>query len=277
MILITGANGQLGTELRYLLDERDVDYVATDISQLDITDTDQVNKVFSEVKPTLVFHCAAYTAVDKAEDEGKTLNYAINVTGTENIARAAAAHDATLVYISSDYVFDGQKPVGEAWSEEEETNPQTEYGRTKVIAEKAIQDTLQKFYLIRTSWLFGKYGKNFVSTMLDLADEKERLAVVNDQHGCPTWSRTLAEFILYLIEFEKPFGIYHLSNLGPTTWYGFAKEILKNKPVEVAPVNSEAFLQKAKRPKNSVLSLTKAQSVGFNIPTWQDALKEMLK
>ncbi len=277
MILITGANGQLGTELRYLLDERDVDYVATDISQLDITDTDQVNKVFSEVKPTLVFHCAAYTAVDKAEDEGKTLNYAINVTGTENIAMAAAAHDATLVYISSDYVFDGQKPVGEAWSEEEETNPQTEYGRTKVIAEKAIQDTLQKFYLIRTSWLFGKYGKNFVSTMLDLADEKERLAVVNDQHGCPTWSRTLAEFILYLIEFEKPFGIYHLSNLGPTTWYGFAKEILKNKPVEVAPVNSEAFLQKAKRPKNSVLSLTKAQSVGFNIPTWQDALKEMLK
>ncbi len=277
MILITGANGQLGTELRYLLDERDVDYVATDISQLDITDTDQVNKVFSEVKPTLVFHCAAYTAVDKAEDEGKTLNYAINVTGTENIARAAAAHDATLVYISSDYVFDGQKPVGEAWSEEEETNPQTEYGRTKVIAEKAIQDTLQKFYLIRTSWLFGKYGKNFVSTMLDLADEKERLAVVNDQHGCPTWSRTLAEFILYLIEFEKPFGIYHLSNLGPTTWYGFAKEILKNKPVEVVPVNSEAFLQKAKRPKNSVLSLTKAQSVGFNIPTWQDALKEMLK
>ncbi len=277
MILITGANGQLGTELRYLLDERDVDYVATDISQLDITDTDQVNKVFSEVKPTLVFHCAAYTAVDKAEDEGKTLNYAINVTGTENIARAAGAHDATLVYISSDYVFDGQKPVGEAWSEEEETNPQTEYGRTKVIAEKAIQDTLQKFYLIRTSWLFGKYGKNFVSTMLDLADEKERLAVVNDQHGCPTWSRTLAEFILYLIEFEKPFGIYHLSNLGPTTWYGFAKEILKNKPVEVVPVNSEAFLQKAKRPKNSVLSLTKAQSVGFNIPTWQDALKEMLK
>ena len=277
MILITGANGQLGTELRYLLDERDVDYVATDISQLDITDTDQVNKVFSEIKPTLVFHCAAYTAVDKAEDEGKTLNYAINVTGTENIARAAGAHDATLVYISSDYVFDGQKPVGEAWSEEEETNPQTEYGRTKVIAEKAIQDTLQKFYLIRTSWLFGKYGKNFVSTMLDLADEKERLAVVNDQHGCPTWSRTLAEFILYLIEFEKPFGIYHLSNLGPTTWYGFAKEILKNKPVEVVPVNSEAFLQKAKRPKNSVLSLTKAQSVGFNIPTWQDALKEMLK
>ncbi len=277
MILITGANGQLGTELRYLLDERDVDYVATDISQLDITDTDQVNKVFSEVKPTLDFHCAPYTVVDKAEDEGKTLNYAINVTGTENIARAAAAHDATLVYISSDYVFDGQKPVGEAWSEEEETNPQTEYGRTKVIAEKAIQDTLQKFYLIRTSWLFGKYGKNFVSTMLDLADEKERLAVVNDQHGCPTWSRTLAEFILYLIEFEKPFGIYHLSNLGPTTWYGFAKEILKNKPVEVVPVNSEAFLQKAKRPKNSVLSLTKAQSVGFNIPTWQDALKEMLK
>ncbi|MGM5486475.1 MAG: dTDP-4-dehydrorhamnose reductase, partial [Pseudolactococcus raffinolactis] len=234
-------------------------------------------KVFSEVKPTLVFHCAAYTAVDKAEDEGKALDYAINVTGTENIAKATATHGATLVYISSDYVFDGEKTVGETWSEDEQTNPQTEYGRTKVIAEQKIQETLKHFYLIRTSWLFGKYGKNFVSTMLDLADKKEKIEVVNDQHGCPTWSRTLAEFILYLIEFEKPFGIYHLSNLGPTTWYGFAKEILKNKPVEVIPVNSEAFLQKAKRPKNSVLSLRKAQSIGFNIPTWQDALKEMLK
>ena len=277
MILITGANGQLGTELRYLLDERDEDYVATDVSQLDITDSDQVDKVFSEVKPTLVFHCAAYTAVDKAEDEGKALDYAINVTGTENIAKATATHGATLVYISSDYVFDGEKTVGETWSEDEQTNPQTEYGRTKVIAEQKIQETLKHFYLIRTSWLFGKYGKNFVSTMLDLADKKEKIEVVNDQHGCPTWSRTLAEFILYLIQFEKPFGIYHLSNLGPTTWYGFAKEILKNKPVEVIPVNSEAFLQKAKRPKNSVLSLRKAQSIGFNIPTWQDALKEMLK
>ena len=277
MILITGANGQLGTELRYLLDERDEDYVATDVSQLDITDADQVDKVFSEVKPTLVFHCAAYTAVDKAEDEGKALDYAINVTGTENIAKATATHGATLVYISSDYVFDGEKTVGETWSEDEQTNPQTEYGRTKVIAEQKIQETLKHFYLIRTSWLFGKYGKNFVSTMLDLADKKEKIEVVNDQHGCPTWSRTLAEFILYLIEFEKPFGIYHLSNLGPTTWSGFATEILKNTPVEVILVNSEAFLQKAKRPKNSVLSLRKAQSIGFNIPTWQDALKEMLK
>lgn len=278
MILITGANGQLGTELRYLLDERGEDYVATDVSQLDITDAEQVAKVFAEVKPTLVFHCAAYTAVDAAEeDEGKALDYAINVVGTENVARAVAQHNAALVYISTDYVFDGEKPTGQTWSETEATNPQTEYGRTKVLAEQKIQEILNQYYIIRTSWLFGRYGKNFVSKMLELSETKTEIEVVNDQHGCPTWSRTLAELMLYLTGYQKPFGIYHLSNLGPTTWYGFAKEILKDKSITVAPVDSETFVQKAKRPKNSVLSLEKVQATGFRIPTWQDALKEMLK
>lgn len=278
MILITGANGQLGTELRYLLDERGEDYVATDVSQLDITDAEQVAKVFAEVKPTLVFHCAAYTAVDAAEeDEGKALDYAINVVGTENVARAVAQHNAALVYISTDYVFDGEKPTGQTWSETEATNPQTEYGRTKVLAEQKIQEILNQYYIIRTSWLFGRYGKNFVSKMLELSETKTEIEVVNDQHGCPTWSRTLAELMLYLTGYQKPFGIYHLSNLGPTTWYGFAKEILKDKSITVTPVDSETFVQKAKRPKNSVLSLEKVQATGFRIPTWQDALKEMLK
>lgn len=131
MILVTGANGQLGTELRHLLDERNEEYVAVDVAEMDITDAAKVDEVFAEVKPTLVYHCAAYTAVDAAEDEGKELDYAINVTGTENVAKAAEKHSATLVYISTDYVFDGEKPVGQEWEVDDKPNPQTEYGRTK--------------------------------------------------------------------------------------------------------------------------------------------------
>ena len=200
MILITGANGQLGTELRYLLDERNEEYVAVDVAEMDITNAEMVDKVFSEVKPTLVYHCAAYTAVDAAEDEGKELDYAINVTGTENVAKAAAKYDATLVYISTDYVFDGEKPVGEEWEVDDTPDPQTEYGRTKRMGEELVEKYAKKFYIIRTAWVFGNYGKNFVFTMQNLAKTHETLTVVNDQHGRPTWTRTLAEFMVYLAE-----------------------------------------------------------------------------
>lgn len=277
MILITGANGQLGTELRHLLDERGKDYVATDIAMLDITNAEQVDRFFAEVKPTLVYHCAAYTAVDSAEDEDKELNYNINVIGTGNIAKASAMYGAILVGISTDYVFDGTKPIGEVWFETDYTNPQSEYGRTKLLSEAKIAEYVDKFYLIRTSWLFGKYGANFVYKMLELSETNHEIKVVNDQHGSPTWSRTLVEFMLYLVDNKKAYGTYHLSNMGQTTWYEFAKEILKHKPVEVMPVSSRSFVQKAKRPKNSVLSLDKAEETGFNIPTWQEALAEMLK
>jgi len=137
MILVTGANGQLGTELRHLLDERNEEYVAVDVAEMDITDADKVDEVFAEVKPSLVYHCAAYTAVDAAEDEGKELDYAINVTGTENVAKAAEKHGATLVYISTDYVFDGEKPVGQEWEVDDKPDPQTEYGRTKRMGEES--------------------------------------------------------------------------------------------------------------------------------------------
>ena len=155
MILITGANGQLGTELRYLLDERNEEYVAVDVAEMDITNAQMVDKVFAEVKPSLVYHCAAYTAVDAAEDEGKELDYAINVTGTENVAKAAEAHGATLVYISTDYVFDGQKPVGEEWEVDDRPDPQTEYGRTKRMGEELVEKYSSRFYIIRTAWVFG--------------------------------------------------------------------------------------------------------------------------
>ncbi|MFU2204275.1 dTDP-4-dehydrorhamnose reductase [Streptococcus hyovaginalis] len=279
MILITGANGQLGTELRYLLDERNEEYVAVDVAEMDITDEAKVTEVFNQVKPTLVYHCAAYTAVDAAEDEGKELDYAINVTGTENIAKAAAAHQATLVYISTDYVFDGNKPVGEEWLETDKPDPQTEYGRTKRLGEEAVERFAKNFYIIRTAWVFGNYGKNFVFTMQELAKKHPRLTVVNDQHGRPTWTRTLAEFMTYLAENHKEYGYYHLSNDASedTTWYDFAVEILKDTDVEVAPVDSSAFPAKAKRPFNSTMSLEKAKATGFVIPSWKDALQEFYK
>ena len=276
MILVTGANGQLGTELRYLLDERNEDYVAVDVAEMDITDADKVEEVFSQVKPTLVYHCAAYTAVDAAEDEGKELNYAINVTGTENVAKAAAKYGATLVYISTDYVFDGEKPVGQEWLETDTPDPKTEYGRTKRLGEEAVEKYADKFYIIRTAWVFGNYGKNFVFTMQNLAKTHDTLTVVNDQHGRPTWTRTLAEFMTYLAENQKAFGYYHLSNDAKedTTWYDFAVEILKDSDVVVKPVDSSSFPAKAKRPLNSTMSLAKTKATGFVIPTWQEALQE---
>lgn len=279
MILITGSNGQLGTELRYLLDERTEEYVAVDVAEMDITNAAKVDEVFAQVKPSLVYHCAAYTAVDAAEDEGKELDYAINVIGTENIAKAAAKYGATLVYISTDYVFDGQKPVGEEWLESDQPDPQTEYGRTKRLGEEAVEKYLDCYYIIRTAWVFGNYGKNFVFTMQNLAKTHSRLTVVNDQHGRPTWTRTLAEFMTYVTENQKDYGYYHLSNdaTEDTTWYDFAKEILKDTDVEVAPVDSSQFPAKAKRPLNSTMSLTKAKATGFVIPTWQEALQEFYK
>ncbi|MEY8700215.1 dTDP-4-dehydrorhamnose reductase [Streptococcus ferus] len=279
MILITGSNGQLGTELRHLLDERKQEYVAVDVAEMDITDADKVDDVFSQVKPSLVYHCAAYTAVDAAEDEGKELNYAINVTGTENIAQACHKYGATLVYISTDYVFDGQKPVGQEWLEDDQPDPKTEYGRTKRLGEEAVEKYSDQFYIIRTAWVFGNYGKNFVFTMQNLAKTHPKLTVVSDQHGRPTWTRTLAEFMTYLAENQKAFGYYHLSNDAKedTTWYDFAKEILKDTDVEVLPVDSSQFPAKAKRPLNSTMSLAKAKATGFVIPTWQEALQEFYK
>lgn len=278
MILLTGANGQLGTELRFLLDERGVDYVATDIAQMDITNEESIKKKFGEVKPDVVFHLAAYTAVDKAEDEGKELNYKINVEGTKIVAKASEEVGATLFYISTDYVFDGELENGE-YLPDDLPNPQNEYGRAKRLGEEAVIKFSSKFYIIRTSWVFGKYGNNFVLTMQKLAKYHSKISVVNDQFGRPTWTRTLAEFMVYLMKYREKslYGIYHLSNDNIVTWYDFAKEVLKGEAVQVLPVKSEEFSQKAKRPKYSVMNLAKAKATGFAIPTWQEALKRMIE
>ncbi|MDH6364546.1 dTDP-4-dehydrorhamnose reductase [Enterococcus sp. PF1-24] len=276
MILLTGGNGQLGTELRHLLDEKKLDYISTDAGEMDITDAEATMALIQEIKPTLIYHCAAYTAVDKAEDEGKELDEKINVTGTRNVALAAKAVGAKLVYISTDYVFDGTLKEG-MYATDAATNPQSEYGRTKLLGEQVVQEILEDYYIIRTSWVFGNYGHNFVFTMQKLAETRDTLTVVNDQFGRPTWTRTLAEFMVFVMEKAAPFGIYHLSNENSCTWFDFAKEILKDTKVNVLPVTSEEYPQKAKRPQYSVMDLSKARDLGFEIPTWQTALAEMLK
>lgn len=276
MILLTGGNGQLGTELRHLLDEKGSEYVTTDHQEMDITDANATMKFITDLKPEVIYHCAAYTAVDKAEDEGKELDEKINVDGSRNVALAAKAAGATLVYISTDYVFDGTKKEG-MYQVDDATNPQNEYGRTKLLGEQAVQEIMEDYYIIRTSWVFGQYGHNFVFTMQRLAETHPKLTVVNDQFGRPTWTRTLAEFMTFVIEKQAPFGIYHLSNENSCTWYEFAKEILKDTDVEVAPVTSAEYPQKAKRPQYAIMDLSKAEALGFEIPTWQEALAGMLE
>lgn len=275
MILITGGHGQLGTELRKLLDEKNVDYISTDAHDLDITDKEGTLKYISDLKPELIYHCAAYTAVDKAEEEGKELDEKINVDGTRNVAEAAKAVDATLIYISTDYVFDGKKKDG-MYKEDDAKNPLSEYGRTKLLGEQAVQEIMDKYYIIRTSWVFGLYGHNFIFTMQKLAETHDKLTVVNDQFGRPTWTRTLAEFMHFVIEKHADYGVYHLSNENSCSWYEFAKEILKDTDVDVQPVTSAEYPQKATRPQYSVMDLSKAEALGFKIPTWQEALSQFI-
>lgn len=275
MILLTGGNGQLGTELRHLLDEQGKEYISTDADVLDITDAEKTMTYIRELRPEIIYHCAAYTNVEKAEDEGKELDEKINVKGTENVAKAAAAVDATLVYISTDYVFDGKKKDGQ-YKEDDATNPLSEYGRTKMLGEQAVEKYAKDYYIIRTSWVFGVYGHNFVFTMQKLAQTHDRLTIVADQFGRPTWTRTLAEFMTYVIDHKAPFGIYHLSNDNSCSWFEFAQEILKDEDVEVTPVTSEEFPQKATRPQYSIMDLSKAKGLGFDIPTWEEALAKMM-
>ncbi|MCD1023592.1 dTDP-4-dehydrorhamnose reductase [Enterococcus sp. SMC-9] len=275
MILLTGGNGQLGTELRHLLDENKVDYVSTDASEMDITDAKATMAFITDLKPDVIYHCAAYTAVDKAEDEGKELDEQINVIGTENVAKAAKVVDATMVYISTDYVFDGRQQ-GHEYQVDDQTNPLNEYGRTKLLGENAVKEILEKYYIIRTSWVFGQYGHNFVFTMQNLAKTRDTLTIVNDQFGRPTWTRTLAEFMLFVIEKRADYGTYHLSNENSCSWYEFAKEILKDTNVTILPVTSAEFPQRATRPQYSVMDLSKATALGFEIPTWEEALELML-
>lgn len=273
-ILITGANGQLGTELRHLLDEEDIEYDAFDAKGMDITDSQTVKDRFAACQPQVVFHCAAFTAVDPAEDEKKDLNWLVNEAGTKNVAQAAQAAGAILVYISTDYVFDGTN-AGE-YAADAATNPKNEYGKAKLAGEQAVKDIMDKYYIIRTSWVYGKYGHNFVYTMRRLAKTHPQLTVVDDQVGRPTWTRTLAEFMLYAIQHQVAYGTYQLSNDGSCSWYEFARAILADQHVTVKPVTSAEYPQKAYRPRHSIMSLDKVKVTGFKVISWQEALQKFL-
>ncbi|XZO08078.1 dTDP-4-dehydrorhamnose reductase [Weissella paramesenteroides] len=271
--LVAGSRGQLGQEMIKLLEEFGKEYVAFDSKQLDITNRKQVFQVFGNEMPDVVLNAAAYTKVDVAEDEGREENWKVNVEGTKNIADAAKKFDATLVAVSTDYVFDGTN-LGE-YQEDAAVNPKNAYGRAKLAGELAVIESRAHAYIVRTSWVFSEFGNNFVYTMQRLAENHAKLTVVNDQFGRPTWTRTLAEFILHLIDTKSEYGIYHLSNEGTATWYEFAKEILKNAPVEIMPITSGEFPQKAYRPAHSVMSLDKAKSTGFSIISWHEALEKL--
>ena len=267
-ILVTGANGMLGQDLCPILEDENFDIIETDIDVLDITNFDNVNEVFSQYEPDFVIHCAAYTNVDKAEDE-KELAFKINAQGTENIAKACKNSDIPILYISTDYVFDGTKKG--KYLPEDKTNPINVYGASKLAGEEAVRQN-EKYYIVRTSWLYGHHGKNFVETMISLKD-KEELKVVDDQIGCPTWTVELANGIVKIITDEMPFGIYQVCGSGHTSWFGFAQKIfeLYGADVNLKPCTTDEFPRKAKRPKNSIMDNNRI------CRKWETALKEYME
>lgn len=273
-ILITGSNGMLANAIKEEL--KDEELICTDVQELDITDAEKVNEFVKNVHPDYIINCAAYTAVDKAE-ENEELVYKINAIGPKNLAVSANNNDAILIHISTDYVFGGDKPVDEDYSEGDEKNPQAVYGTTKLAGEKFIEENCSKYYIFRTAWLYGE-GHNFVRTMLELASSRDEVKVVNDQHGSPTYAVDLASIIHQVMDKKIEFGIYNSTNLGYTTWYDFTKMIfdLENINCKVTPVTSEEFKSPAKRPKNSQMSKDKLLKNGIVIPTYEDALKRYL-
>lgn len=274
-VLVTGVKGQLGYDVVNELEKRNIEAVGVDIEEMDITDEESVNCVIREAAPDAVIHCAAYTAVDAAEDN-EELCRKVNAEGTQNIANVCKALDIKMIYISTDYVFSGQ---GERpWEPEDERDPLSVYGQTKYEGELAVQNTLDKYFIVRIAWVFGVNGKNFVKTMLRLAETHKKLTVVNDQYGSPTYTYDLARLLVDMVLTEK-YGVYHATNEGICTWYEFACEIfrLAGADMEVVPVTSAEYPAKAKRPENSRMSKDKLTANGFErLPSWQDALKRYL-
>ena len=274
-ILITGANGMLAKSVKERL-EKGNELICTDVSDLDITDEQAVLKFVQDLKPEYIINCAAYTAVDKAE-EVYDLADKINGNGPGNLAKAAKSVGATLVHISTDYVFNGDLDISKSYVEDDKVDPVTVYGKTKLHGEQQVENNTDKYYIFRTAWLYGD-GNNFVRTMLKLAKEHDEVSVVSDQHGSPTYAEDLANIIGQAIEKKIPYGLYHSTNQGFTTWYEFTKKIyeLANINTKVKPVTSEEFVRPAKRPKNSQLSKEKILAQGITIPHWEDGLKRYL-
>lgn len=275
-ILVTGVKGQLGFDVVNELEKRGHTAIGVDVEEMDITDAEAVEKEMKADNLDAVIHCAAYTAVDAAEDNRETC-MRVNADGTKNIARVCKELDLKMVYISTDYVFDGK---GERpWEPDDARSPLNVYGESKYQGELAVEEYLDKYFIVRIAWVFGVNGKNFIKTMLKLGETHKEINVVNDQTGSPTYTYDLAVLLADMVETEK-YGRYHATNEGLCTWYEFAREIFKQAgmDVKVNPVSSEEFPAKAKRPHNSRMDKSKLTDNGFALlPTWQDALKRYLE
>lgn len=283
-ILITGANGMLANAVKTRMGKNiNHELICTDVSDLDITDQTAVEQFIVQAKPDYIINCAAFTAVDKAEETDYDLVNRINGKGPGNLARAANMVNATIVHISTDYVFDGELDVEKSYQETDPVGPVTVYGKTKLEGETQIKANTNQYYIFRTAWLYGE-GNNFVRTMLKLGNSKDEISVVMDQHGSPTYAVDLANMIAEAIEKKIPFGIYHSTNEGFTTWYDFTKAIFEDAGIicQVNPVSTTEYINmmkitQAKRPKNSQLSKEKIKAQGITVPTWEDALKRYLE
>ena len=291
-VLVTGVAGQLGHDAMQELAKRNIPAVGTDLKEgipLDITDEKAVHQVLQKEKPTVILHCAAWTAVDLAEEEqNKETVYAVNVTGTKNLVKEAAALGARFVYISTDYVFDGEGTT--PWKPDcTEFAPLNYYGQTKWQGEQMVKQYLSSYFIVRIAWVFGLNGGNFIKTMLKVGKNHDRLTVVKDQIGTPTYTKDLARLLVDMIQTEK-YGIYHATNEGSyISWYDFAVEIFKQAAVldsdydeehlQVVPVTTEEYgVSKARRPFNSRLDRSKLVEQGFEpLPDWKDALARYIK
>lgn len=274
--LVTGVKGQLGHDVMEELALRGHEGIGTDVEEMDITDEKTVERVMGSVQVDGVIHCAAYTAVDAAEDNVE-LCKRINANGTEYIARMCKKLDLPMMYISTDYVFDGE---GERpWEPEDERNPLNVYGESKYLGELAVQKNLEKFYIVRIAWVFGVNGNNFIKAMLNKAKTTDKVSVVSDQVGSPTYTRDLAVLLVDMMETDR-YGIYHATNEGICNWYEFAKEIFAQAglKMEVTPISADEYPAKATRPHNSRMNKDKLEEEGFRrLPSWQDALQRYLK
>mgnify|MGYP001115148018 FL=1 len=283
-VLVTGVKGQLGHDVMNELAKRNHTGVGVDIEEMDITDAASVERVIRESNVEAVIHCAAWTAVDLAEDEDKIEKVRqVNAGGTENIAKVCAELDLKMIYISTDYVFDGQGT--RPWEPDDERHPLNVYGQTKYEGELAVEKYLTRYYIVRIAWVFGVNGKNFIKTMLNLGKTHDELTVVDDQIGSPTYTYDLARLLVDMVETDK-YGRYHATNEGLCSWYEFACEIFRQaakinpvyEKVHVTPVDSSHYQAKAKRPSNSRMSKEKLTQNGFeHLPSWQDALERYLK
>lgn len=274
--LVTGTKGQLGHDVMEELALRGHEGVGVDVEEMDVTDAEAVSRTIREKPLDGVIHCAAYTAVDAAEDDSD-LCCRVNADGTENIAKVCRELDLPMMYISTDYVFDGE---GERpWEPEDSCNPLNVYGKSKYLGEEAVKKYLEKYYIVRIAWVFGLSGNNFIKAMLNKAKTTNKVTVVNDQVGSPTYTRDLAVLVVDMMETNR-YGIYHATNEGICTWYDFAKEIFAQAGIsmEVAPISADEYPAKAKRPHNSRMNKDKLEEAGFKrLPPWQDALKRYLK